>query len=169
MLKLLFMSALSLTLTTPCAAEELLFTAQVQKLTLQPSGVGDCPPPCPAVKATDADGRVSVCVTNAGGCQTAEVKLVSDYIGTRKAGMHVFKSRTGEWGQLNFPNTPELILVHAVDGKTTWAPLSVRDGKTYFKATAMRQVGPVPVQSLAPDADGLVPVEVLIERVRSGK
>lgn len=167
MMKLLSIAAMSLALSAPAGAAELLFAGQVQQLTLQPSGVSDCPPVCPINTGPDAYGVSHVCVSNAGGCQTATVKVVTDYLATSETPLLSFKSRTGEWGKLNFPVREELVLVHAVDGVTTWAPLLMREGKAYFKAADMREINRVPVRSLARDADGLVPVELLVAAIHS--
>ncbi|RJG22537.1 hypothetical protein D3872_05205 [Massilia cavernae] len=110
-----------------------------------------------------------ICLSNQGGCQTVEVKVVTQYLGSNNDATHTFRSRTGEWGGLNFPMTSNVILVHASDGKATWAPLVSRDGKTYFKAASMSSVGVVPVWKLEKDADGNVPLETLVGRIRAGK
>lgn len=167
MMKLLPLAVLSLTLSAPAVATELLFAGQVQQLTLQPSGVGDCPPMCPTDAGPDKNGVRHVCVSNAGGCQIADIKVVTDYLASSETPLQSFKSRTGEWGQLNFPVSEKLILVHAVDGVATWAPLTIRDGKTYFKAADMREINRVPVRSLARDDDGLVPVELLVAAIHA--
>ncbi|MFZ4876786.1 hypothetical protein ACL9RI_17030 [Janthinobacterium sp. Mn2066] len=166
-MKLLSLATLSLALAAPAGATELLFAGQVQQLTLQPSGVGDCPPMCPADTGPDKNGVSHVCVSNAGGCQTATVKVVTDYLATSETPLLSFKSRTGEWGKLNFPVKEELILVHAVDGVATWAPLLMRDGKAYFKAADMREINRVPVHALAKDGDGLVPLDQLVAAIHA--
>ncbi|MYN05192.1 hypothetical protein GTP41_24150 [Pseudoduganella sp. DS3] len=123
------LAALSLPFTA--TAERLLFTGQVQSITLQPSGVGQCSLPCGAPK-TPVNGIRSVCVSNAGGCQNAAVKVLTDHLGGHNEGKVLeFASRTGEWGGLTFPNEPEPILVFAHEGQPRWLPLVERDGVSY--------------------------------------
>lgn len=118
-------------ITLPAGAETLLFTGQVQSITLQPSGVGQCSLPC-GVPKPPVNGIQSVCVSNMGGCQNAVVKVLTDHLDSRNEGkIFEFASRIGEWGRLNFPNMPEPILVYARDGQPRWLPIEERAGKSY--------------------------------------
>lgn len=113
------------------SAEQLLFTGQVQSLTLQPSGVGQCAPPCGWPEKQPANGLQKICITNQGGCQIASIKVLVDHLGRDEDKVMEFTSRTGEWGKLNFPVTRDPILVYAHEGKPNWLPLVERDGTTY--------------------------------------
>jgi len=146
----------SLAFSQAAFAEEWLFTGQVQSITLQPSGLGQCKRAC----ADTPPG--SVCISNEGGCQDAVLKIVEDHLGSRTGETVHFASRTGEWGKLNFPNDDALILVYAKDGHTTWAPLTTRDGKAYFKASAMHGEIRTKLQMLTQDADGEAELDQLI-------
>lgn len=129
-MKKLFLATL-IVLPLSAASEPLLFTGQVQSITLEPSGVGQCSLPCGAPKPP-VDGIQSICISNAGGCQKAMVKILTDHLGGRSEGEVLeFASRTGEWGRLNFPNAPEPILVYAREGHPRWLPLVERNGKSY--------------------------------------
>jgi hypothetical protein len=77
-----------------------------------------------------------------------------------------FPSRTGEWGRLNFPNDETPILVYAKDGEATWAPLTVHDGKSWFKVSALRGQIRVMAQSLEQNGDGEVALDQLIDKLR---
>jgi hypothetical protein len=113
------------------SAEQLLFTGQVQSITLQPSGIGQCAPPCGWPEKQTANGLQRVCITNMGGCQNVSIMVLTDHLGRDDGKVMEFASRYGEWGRLSFPNTPEPILVYAHDGKPQWARLAERDGTTY--------------------------------------
>ena len=141
-------------------AEELLFTGQVQSITLQPSGVGQCR------RACDDTPPGMVCISNQGGCQDAVLMVLTDHLGSRNGATLRFASRTDEWGRLNFPDEETPILVYAKDGQATWAPLTVRHNKAYFKADAMRGEIRATVKALDLNADGEAALDQLIERLR---
>ncbi len=124
----------TLCLTFNATAEPLLFTGQVQSITLQPSGVGQCSLPCGAPKPP-VNGIQSICISNMGGCQNAIVKVLTDHLGGGAEGKELaFASRTGEWGKLNFPNMAEPILVYSRGGQPRWHPLVEREGTSYVDA-----------------------------------
>jgi len=141
-------------------AEELLFTGQVQSITLQPSGIDQCKRAC-----ADAPPGM-VCVSNQGGCQDAVLKVLTDHLGSRDGAVLHFPSRTDEWGRLNFPNDEAPILVYAKDGQATWAPLTVNDNKSWFKASVLRGGIRTMAQSLEQNGDGEASLDQLIEKLR---
>ncbi|WP_342120027.1 hypothetical protein [Pseudoduganella sp. OTU4001] len=114
-------------------AETLLFTGQVQSITIQPSGVGLCAPPCGWPEKAPKNGIQTVCITNQGACQNASIKVLTDHLGRSDGQVKEFGSRTGEWGGYKFPLKAEPILVIARDGASTWLPLIERDGITYVE------------------------------------
>lgn len=151
-------------------ASEQLFTGTVQRQIVEPSGTPDCPPPCPANPKPDANGMTRVCVSNAGGCQVVEVKVLHDYLGTSNETVQKFSSRTGEWGQLHFPDSATPVLVHAVDGVAHWMPLTTRDGVDLIdpKDTAFRRAFfQLRGVTFPLDADGKLPVAHLVQQLRN--
>ena len=159
-----FWIALLMLVAGPNHAEELLFSAQVQQVTLTPDGVGSCAPAC--APKPDNKGVRQVCISNSPGCEVAEVKVVKNHVGTA-TGVVVLRARIGEWDELHIPIRSNPILVHVVDGRTSWAPLVERGGVTLFDATSMRKIGKVDVRQLPRDEEGLVPLDVLIARMRA--
>jgi hypothetical protein len=159
-MKLFKLVLCSLVFSQAAFAEELLFTGQVQSISIQPSGVGQCRQAC----ADTPPGMV--CVSNQGGCQDAELKVLKDHLGSRNGATLHFASRTGEWGRLNFPDSGRPILVYAKDGQATWAPLTLHGDKAYFQPNEMhgeiRQVA----QAFMQDEGGEVALDQLIEKLR---
>lgn len=60
----------------------------------------------------DANGVRHVCISNDGECQAAEIKVLTDYLGSSTAATQTFASRIGEWGRLSMPNSPQPLLVN---------------------------------------------------------
>ena len=146
-------------------ASEQLFTGSVQRQIVASSGTPDCALPCPAQQPPDANGVTHVCISNAGGCQVVELKVLHDYLGTSTESVEKFSSRTGEWGKLNFPDSAAPLLVHAVDGVAHWTALTIRDGVDLIDPkdkVFMRAFATLHAVTFTPDADGLVPVTQLV-------
>lgn len=163
------LSAALLAMSAHAGATELLFSGTVERQIVQPSGTPDCASPCPANSAPDAHGSARVCVSNRGGCQVVEVRVLHDYLGTARAPMERFTSRTGEWGKLNFPDSNQPILVHAVDGVAHWTALTTRDGADAIDTADTAFMGQFVKQHAAtftPGGDRKLPVAQLVQRIR---
>lgn len=161
----LLMTMVCTALPAPASASDQLFAGTVQRQIVEPSGTSDCPPPCPANPKPDANGMTRVCVSNAGGCQIVELKVLHDYLGSSNEPIEKFSSRTGEWGKLNFPDSATPVLVHAVDGVAHWTELTTRDGVDLIdprNKAFMRTFTTLHAVTFTPDADGLVPVTQLV-------
>lgn len=169
LLRYLVSIALALAWSTNASASEQLFTGAVQRQIVEPSGTPDCALPCPAHPKPEANGMTRVCISNAGGCQVVELKVLHDYLGTSNEPVERFSSRTGEWGQLRFPDSTTPVLVHAVDGVAHWMPLTTRDGVDSIdpKDTAFRRAFfALQAVTFTLDADGQLPVAQLAQQLR---
>lgn len=160
-------TSLFFTLFLPCAcfeasAQDVVLTGHVQKVTLLPFGVDDCPPPCPP---NDIPGRV--CISNAGGCQIMEVNVDKVLLG--EAGpVRIFKTHIGEWGP-TFGVTTSPIVVSEDAGNVSWSEAVMRDGKIYIESKRLRHIGDVNARDLGPDEDDLVSLDAMLERVRKAE
>ncbi|NHZ88334.1 hypothetical protein F2P45_04730 [Massilia sp. CCM 8733] len=151
-----------LALFLPCAfinaaAQDVVLTGHVQKITLLPFGADDCPPTC-----TPDAGRV--CIHNSPGCQIMEVSVDKVLLGEAGPVRH-FRSHIGEWGP-TFRVASWPIVVSEKDGKVSWADATVRGDRLYIDPTQLRSIGDVSARDLQPDEHGLVPLDALLERVR---
>lgn len=158
------LTSLFFTLFLPCAcvgtsARNVVLTGHVQKVTLLPFGVDDCPPPCPA-----HDIPNTVCISNAGGCQIMEVAVDKVLLGDAGP-VRMFKMRIGEWGP-TFGVTTQPIVVSEDAGKVSWSEAVMRGGKIYIESKRLRHIGHVNARDLGPDSDGLVSLDAMLERVR---
>lgn len=150
----------------PVLAEERLFTGQVQSITLQPPGVGQCSQPCPPVpEPTRKDEPRHVCVSNGGDCQTAVVRILVDHRGKEQGKELEFPSRTGEWGHLNFPVTEEPILVYTLNGQAAWAKIVEGAGQVFISPRPEGVRGKIPhLDGLRKNQDGEVLLSDLLAR-----
>ena len=164
------LAAAFLALSIHAGATELLFAGVVERQVVTSSGTPDCALPCPANSAPDANGMIHVCVSNAGGCQVAEITVLHDYLGTASNRIESFNSRTGEFGRLNFPDSTTPILIHAVDGAATWTGLSTHDGIETIAAADKRllwRFTKLHPGAFTPDAEGNIPVAQLVQRLQN--
>lgn len=161
--------ALGLVAVPACAAEELI-AGRIQKVIQQPSGADACPRPCPVEPEKSADGRHRVCVSNAGGCETMEIKVERDLLGRRESGsVWTVSRRVGEWGPA-FPVTSELIVVHEDNGRLRWTPAVLRDGQVLVHPQRyVSVVRAVKREWFGADTAAMVPVEQVLEQLRSGR
>ena len=139
----------------------MLFTGTVVHQRVTPSGAPGCSPPCPANPPTNANGTTTVCISNAGGCQLADIKVLHDFLGTSDGTMRRIASRTGEWGALHFPDSAAPVLVYVHDDSSSWTPVHVSDGVESFDATFLKRLHGVDRNALHADADGRIPVTEL--------
>ncbi|MCD2518595.1 hypothetical protein LQ564_20055 [Massilia sp. G4R7] len=169
MLRIGSAAVLSLALAGPCAAEELL-AGRVQKVIQQPSGADGCPPPCPVEPETLPDGSRRICVSNGGGCEAMELKVERDFLGRRQPGSAWSVSkRVGEWGSA-LPVTSQLIVVHDDGTRLRWTPAVMRDGQVLVHPDRFVSfLLAVKREWFGTDTTGMVPVEQVVERLRSGK
>ena len=169
MLKIGCAAVLALTLAAPCAAEELL-AGRVHKIIQQPSGADGCPAPCPVGPDTSPDGTHRICISNGGGCETMELKVDRDFLGRREPGSAwSIGKRVGEWGSA-MPITSQLIVVYDDGKRLHWTPAVARDGQVLVhpeRFVTLRRA--VKYEWFGSDTTGMVPVEQIIERLRSGK
>ncbi|TFW28575.1 hypothetical protein [Massilia horti] len=158
-------AAVALGACSLASAQDVLLTGHVQRVSLQPPGAENCPPVCPAISTAHPDGSSTVCVSNAGGCQSMEVKVDRVYLGKVDGETRQFNSRTGEWGP-SFPATGEQIVVSEEAGKVSWSPASERDGKVFIDPKRLRSIGGIPT---SPKGDSQpVALDVVLARVSTG-
>lgn len=163
-------TALAAALILSCApafAQQALVAGTIQKVSYEPRGSDECPEPCPAVTPR-ADGLTTVCISNAGGCESVELKVEQDVTGQSPRGSlrRFGKKRIGEWGPV-FPVTAKLIAVHQHDQSLSWTPAVLRDGRVYVLRDSFKRLWnqdtPEWIQA---DDPALVPLEA--EAVRLG-
>ena len=107
----------------PAQAQESLFVAHVDRITLARKGGPYCPDLCAANGRRNPDGSTVVCVSNDGGCQTTEFVADRVLLGDMPPGPHTLDARIGEWGGTQFPIGYQSILVHVKAGLVEWAPI----------------------------------------------
>lgn len=164
---LVFLAALGA--AASASAGEQLFAGQVQKIVLRPSGVNGCPPPCPEAQP-DEHGITRVCVSNQGGCQSTDIPVQQVFLGDARPGSTItVESRTGEWGGTTFPSGPAPVLVSLDERSHRWAELATRDGKLFFKAARLPQLGGIDPRALPADADGMVSLDQLLARIHAAR
>lgn len=148
------------------SAQDVLLTAHVQRVILQPPGTENCPPSCPAKTATRPDGSQTICVSNMGGCQTMEVKVDRVYRGADQGETRQFKSRIGEWGP-SFPVTEKQIVVSEEGGNVFWSPATERDGKIFIDPKRLAKIGGVPTSDKGDS--GLVALDEVLARSNTAR
>ncbi|WP_156116699.1 hypothetical protein [Massilia sp. 9096] len=159
---------LALATCTVANAQESLFVAHVERVTLEPRGGQYCADPCAANSHRGRDGTAYVCVSNEGGCEKTEFVVDRALLGDMQPGPHSFDTRIGEWGGTHFPITHEPILVHMKPGFVEWAPVTVKDGREVAQVKAFRHggiVSGVDLRSLADGNEDSVTLNVLIEHL----
>jgi hypothetical protein len=124
------------------SADDVLMTAYVQQVILQPRGSEQCPELCPEQPAGNPDAPRRVCIANDGGCQTIEVKVQQVYRGQATGPVRRFASRIGEWGT-NFPLSSGLIVISEDRGNVYWSPITERDGRIFIDPQRLRTTGGV--------------------------
>ena len=142
-------------------ADDVLLAGYVQRVILQPSETGDCPSPCAAEFAGQPNAAQRVCVSNAGGCQTMEVKVDQVYRGQAE-GSRTFRARIGEWGP-SFPLTRQRIVVSEDNGNVSWSLATMRDGRVFIDPKQMRRIGGVTTAPEGKD-DELVALDDILAR-----
>ncbi|WP_296946368.1 hypothetical protein [uncultured Massilia sp.] len=167
MLRTLLFAAVLPGVCLQAQAQESLLVGRVERIVLLPAGTQECPPACPPGQPAGADGARSVCVSNAGGCQRTAFQVERVLLGPGQPGPRDFSGRLGEWGRQDFPVIHDPILVHVEDGRVRWSRIVERGGQAWFEAAPLEGevIAGIPVASLAPDADGQVPLARLLERV----
>lgn len=145
-------------------AQDVLLAGHVQRVILEPPITEECPPPCP-LPLVRPDGSTTVCITNMGGCESMEVKIDQVFLGDASGATRTFTSRISEWGP-GFPVTSKQIIISEKAGSVWWSYATVRDGKTYIDPKRLRMIGDISASVVAPDDDGLVALDALLERVR---
>jgi hypothetical protein len=158
-------TAAFLALSTHAFASGQLFSGIVERQTVQAAGTPDCARPCPVLSTPLADGGARVCISNDGGCQVAEIKVLHDFLGSDAGATRRIASRTGEFGELNFPSTKDAILVQVIGVASHWAPLYTHDGVESVDAGAVKHFEGLDAAALHPDADGRIAVSQLVRQL----
>jgi hypothetical protein len=154
--------------TPPVQAQESLFVAHVERITLTRKGGPYCADLCPANGRRDPDGSVHVCMSNDGGCQKTELVADRVLLGDLQPGPHTFDARVGEWGGTQFPIGYQAILVHVKAGLVEWAPILDMGGKQHVLVQSFRHggtVGGVDLRALAQGREDGVALDALIEHL----
>lgn len=126
------------------SADDVLLTGHVQQVILQPFGTENCPEPCPVIATPLPNGGHRICITNAGGCQTLEVKVDHVYRGT-SGPTRRFRSAIGEFGP-SFRTPREQIVVSESDGQVYWSHVTRKDGKLFIDSKRLWSVNGVKVR-----------------------
>lgn len=145
------------------SAQDGLFAGHVQRVILQPSGTENCPPPCPVDAPLQPNGLRTICVSNAGGCQTMDVKVDQVYLGEAGDETRQFKSRIGEWGP-SFPVTEKQIIVSVKAGSVSWSFATVKDGRIFIDPKRLRSIAGVPTATN--DSEDLVALDDVLAAVK---
>lgn len=155
----LLAAAFLLLCAAPAWADPLVYTGRIERIEFRPYGARGCPDPCP-VSAPRADGVVTVCVTNSGGCQATEFRVGKVFAG-HLGPTRTIKDTIGEWGQ-TFRLTKELLLVVEDGGRTQWTYAIERDGQVLVRPGRLYSIPPAQVHAIGPNETGLVPAAQLI-------
>lgn len=168
---LLACAVLSFAACAAARAQESLFIAHVERITLAPNDSRFCPPLCPASGTRKPDGSTFVCVSNDGGCQKTEVQVERVLLGDTRPGLQTFETRLGEWGKPDFPLMHQPILVHLAPGRTEWAQIWPKDGREYVKIAAFHHatVGGIDLAALPQAEKGYVALDTLLTSLRAGR
>ncbi|NYE59335.1 hypothetical protein FHW58_000487 [Duganella sp. 1224] len=153
---------------TAAQAQESLFIATVQRVTLEPRGGQFCPDLCEGKERINSDGRNQVCVSNDGGCDHTEYVVNKVLLGEIPLGAHKFDTRIGEWGGTHFPVSNQPILVHMKPGSIEWVPIVLKDGRKRAKVKAFRYgilEDGTNLRALAYDDEDGVALDTLVERL----
>lgn len=149
-----------------CAwAEPLVYAGRLERLELRPRGAQACPEPCPLTPPR-ADGMVTVCISNGGGCQSSEFsvhKVFAGNVGPRRT----ISAGIGEWGR-TFVLTNALVLIVEHKGHARWTYAIEREGQVLVRPEKLYSTPPANVQPIGLEETGLVPVEQVLEELRSG-
>lgn len=159
------LATVCLTLSAHVAASGLLFAGTVERQVVQSSGTPDCARPCPALATPLPNGGTRICLSNAGGCQVAEIKVLHDFVGNEAGDMRHIASRTGEFGRLNFPSSADPILVQVIGDAHHWAPLDTHDGVESVDARFIDRFDGLDRAALRPDANGRIAVSQLVQQL----
>jgi hypothetical protein len=168
MKKLLSCLVLSLAASSAAQAQESLFVAHVERVTLEPRGGQYCADLCAANGRRNPDGSTYACISNDGGCEKTEFVVDRVLIGNVQPGPQTFDTRIGEWGGTHFPVTHAAILVHMKPGFVEWAPLAVKDGRQVAQVKAFQHggiVSGVDLRSLAQGDQDTVTLDALVEHL----
>lgn len=151
---------------TVAQANESLFIAQVERVTLEPRGGQYCPDLCAGSGSRNPDGSAYVCISNDGGCEKTEFVAEKVLFGDMQPGMHTFSTRIGEWGGTHFPVTHVPILVHIKPDFVEWAPIISKGAQQLVKVKDFRHggiVGGIDLRSLANGDEDAVPLDTLVK------
>ncbi|HZV63804.1 MAG TPA: hypothetical protein VFG03_02690 [Telluria sp.] len=161
-------AVLSLAACAAVQAQESLFVAHVERVTLEPRGGQYCPDLCAANGRRNPDASTYVCFSNDGGCEKTEYVVDRVLFGDMQPGPHTFDTRIGEWGGTHFPVRHASILVHMKPGFVEWAPIRVKDGQELAQVKAFQRGGTVngvDLRSLVQGDEDTVTLDTLVERV----
>jgi hypothetical protein len=161
-------AVLSLAVCAAVHAQESLFVAHVERVTLTPNGGPYCADPCAANGRRNSDGSTRVCISNDGGCQNTELVADRVLLGDMQPGPHAFDARIGEFGGTPFPVTQGQILVHVSAGLVEWAPILDVRGRQRVLVRMFRHggtVGGVDLRALAQGSEDGVALDDVVDRL----
>jgi hypothetical protein len=142
-------------------AGELLVSGHVEKVVDCLNGSAGCPAACPPDSTEGAVSR-RVCVSNACGTETADIRVDKVFAGSDAGKVLHIETPIGESCKAVFAVSAQPVLVQLGAGQPRWSPIIDRDGKAYVKAAAFGSVGGIAVAALPADADGLVALDQLL-------
>jgi hypothetical protein len=154
-------AALLLGICSIASAQDVLLAGHVQRVILQPVGTENCPKLCPAMSTKHADGTTTICISNAGDCETMDVKVDQVYAGQADA-VRQFKGRSGEFGR-RFPVTDQQVIVSEQAGAVQLAVVTERDGKQFIDPKRLWKFNGLTASRAGDDA--IVPLDEVLARL----
>lgn len=113
-------------LTTAAAAQDLVVSGRVEAITLIPFGA----PTCAAISGAHrgADGRETIVISNACGCEESKLRVEHVYQGkgVREGELLTLRNNLGEWCRPALPLNHEPVLVQRAESDGQWHVL--KDG-----------------------------------------
>ncbi len=149
-------------------AQESLFIAKVERITLEPRGGQYCPDLCAENGSRMPDGGTRVCFSNDGGCEHIDYVVSKVLFGNTPLGSNKLDTRIGEWGGTHLPLSNQPILVHMKPGFTEWVSIVVKDGQQRAQVAAFRHGildSGIDLRTLVKDGEDSVPLDSLLERL----
>jgi hypothetical protein len=160
-MKSILIAAILLGACLSARAEDLMVLGHVQRLTLEPAGIGTCRRQCQALITEHADGSRTVCVSRNAACETMELKVDQSLVGEGGA-TRQFKASGGEFGPF-FHAVSVPVLVTEEAGSVHWAPVIEREGKQFVDPKRLWKFRGMPASS--PGDGELVELDEVLTRL----
>lgn len=158
-------AGLCIAVSTHAFADQ-LFTGTVLHQVVQSSGTAECAaPPAPVTSTPLPNGGTHVTISNYGGCQLAEIRVLHDFAGTDDGEIRRIASRSGEFDRLNFPTSGATILVQVGGDGSHWAPVLNENGVAVFPASFLRNFKGLDPAVFHPNPNGLIPLDELASQL----